>query len=79
LTWALKVYTVPEHADQVEAVYKETTKLAQGGEGVVYYCLGPDTDDPSIFHFFERYQSKQGVSAALWDKTSSRSSSRVAG
>ncbi|KAL8823352.1 MAG: hypothetical protein Q9191_005931 [Dirinaria sp. TL-2023a] len=52
------VYTVPEHADKVEAVYKETTRLAQAEAGVVYYCLSRDAADPSIFHFFERYRSK---------------------
>lgn len=54
-----KVYTVPEHADKVEAVYKQTTKNAEAEEGTVYYCICRDTNDPSIFHFFERYKSKQ--------------------
>ncbi|KAH8819461.1 hypothetical protein F5884DRAFT_12138 [Xylogone sp. PMI_703] len=53
------VYTVPEHADKVEAVYKETTKLAEAEEGTVYYCISRDQQDPSIFHFFERYKSKK--------------------
>jgi quinol monooxygenase YgiN len=55
----LQVYAVPSHADAVEAVYKETTKLAQAEEGVVYYCISRDTADPSTFHFFERYKSKE--------------------
>ena len=25
----------------------------------MYYCLARDAADPSIFHFFERYKSKQ--------------------
>lgn len=54
-----QVYADPEHADEVEAVYKETTRLAQAEEGVVYYCLARDATDPSIFHFFERYKSKE--------------------
>ena len=53
------MYCVPEHADKVEAVYKETTKHAEVEEGTVYYCLGRDAKDPSIFHFFERYKSKE--------------------
>ena len=39
-------------------MYKETTRLAQDEEGVVYYCISRDQKDPSIFHFFERYKSK---------------------
>ncbi|KEF56082.1 uncharacterized protein A1O9_07663 [Exophiala aquamarina CBS 119918] len=52
------VYADPRHADEVEAIYKETTRLAQFEDGIVYYCLSRDQDDPSIFHFFERYKSK---------------------
>ncbi|KAI1609950.1 hypothetical protein EDD36DRAFT_481539 [Exophiala viscosa] len=53
------VYAAPEHADKVEAVYKETTKRAESEEGTIYYCISRDANDPSIFHFFERYKSKQ--------------------
>jgi len=57
------VYTFPEHSDKVEATYKETTRLAEKEEGIVYYCLARDKDDPSIFHFFERYKSKEAFQA----------------
>ena len=53
------MYTEPQHADKVEAVYKETTKHAEFEEGTVYYCLGRDSKDPSLFYFFERYKSKE--------------------
>jgi quinol monooxygenase YgiN len=26
---------------------------------MMYYCLGRDPDDPTIFHFFERYTGRQ--------------------
>jgi quinol monooxygenase YgiN len=56
---AVKVYAHPDKADALEAVYAETTRLAQLEAGCIYYCIGRDADDPSIFQFFERYASKQ--------------------
>ncbi|KAI3337612.1 hypothetical protein HD806DRAFT_477128 [Xylariaceae sp. AK1471] len=53
------VYAYPEKADALEAVYAETTRLAQFEPGIIYYCLSRDSDDPTIFHFFERYTSKK--------------------
>jgi quinol monooxygenase YgiN len=58
-----QVYTVPEHADEVEAVYKQTTAHAEVEEGTVYYCISRDSKDPSVFHFFERYKSKAAFDA----------------
>ncbi|KAJ5939808.1 hypothetical protein N7466_002942 [Penicillium verhagenii] len=53
------VYAYPEHADALEAVYVETTRLAQSEPGTIYYCICRDQDDPTIFHFFERYAGRQ--------------------
>ncbi|KAI8628589.1 hypothetical protein F5Y19DRAFT_106514 [Xylariaceae sp. FL1651] len=53
------VYAYPEYADALEAVYAETTRLAQFEPGIIYYCLARDADDRHIFHFFERYTSKK--------------------
>lgn len=53
------MYAHPEHADALEAVYTETTRLAAQEEGIVYYCISRDRDDPSIFHFFERYAGRK--------------------
>ncbi|KAJ5745831.1 hypothetical protein N7520_011013 [Penicillium odoratum] len=53
------VYAHPEHADALEAVYAETTRLAQFEPGSIYYCICRDADDPNIFHFFERYAGRQ--------------------
>ncbi|KAI1419820.1 hypothetical protein F5Y12DRAFT_775869 [Xylaria sp. FL1777] len=52
------VYAHPEKADALEAVYTETTRLAQSEAGIIHYCLARDTDDPNVFHFFERYKSR---------------------
>jgi quinol monooxygenase YgiN len=53
------VHAYPEHADALEAVYAETTRLAQFEPGVIYYCLTRDTQQPHIFYFFEQYTGKQ--------------------
>ncbi|KAJ5827589.1 hypothetical protein N7447_004352 [Penicillium robsamsonii] len=53
------VYAYPEHADALEAVYAETTRLAQFEPGSVYYCIARDRDDLNIFHFFERYTGRK--------------------
>jgi quinol monooxygenase YgiN len=54
-----QVYAHPEHADALEAVYAETTRLAASEPGIIYYCLSRDGDDPTVFHFFERYTGRQ--------------------
>lgn len=33
------VHAHPEHADALEAVYAETTRLAQREPGTLYYCI----------------------------------------
>jgi quinol monooxygenase YgiN len=43
----------------VHAVYRQTTLNAQSEEGTIYYCISRDGNDPSIFHFFERYASRK--------------------
>ena len=53
------VYAYPEHADALQKVYEETTRLAQSEPGSIYYCIGRDADDPTVFHFFERYKGKK--------------------
>ncbi|KAJ3563420.1 hypothetical protein NPX13_g8203 [Xylaria arbuscula] len=53
------VYAYPDKADALEAVYTETTRLAQAETGIVYYCLARDRDDPSVFQFFERYKNQK--------------------
>jgi quinol monooxygenase YgiN len=57
------VHAKPEHADALEAVYAETTRLAEFESGTIYYCLARDSEDPSIFHFFERYAGKKAFDA----------------
>ena len=58
-----QVYAFPEHADALERVYTETTRLAQLEPGCFYYCIGRDPDDRNIFHFFERYAGKKAFDA----------------
>ncbi|GAP90007.1 putative antibiotic biosynthesis monooxygenase [Rosellinia necatrix] len=53
------VYAHPEKADALEAVYAETTRLAQHEAGIVSYCLARDRKDPAVFHFFERYRDRK--------------------
>jgi quinol monooxygenase YgiN len=53
-----QVYAYPEHADALEAVYAETTRLAASEPGIIYYCISRDGDDPTAFHFFERYTGR---------------------
>ena len=53
------VYAHPEHADALEAVYAETTRLAQSEPGTIYYCICRDGDDRNLFHFFERYAGRK--------------------
>lgn len=57
------VYAYPEHADALEAVYAETTRLAEFEPGTIYYCLARDSDDPTLFHFFERYSGRKAFEA----------------
>ncbi|KAJ9629479.1 hypothetical protein H2203_001853 [Taxawa tesnikishii (nom. ined.)] len=53
------VHAYPEHADALEAVYAETTRLAASEPGMIYYCLARDNDDRNVFHFFERYKGRK--------------------
>ncbi|TPX08844.1 uncharacterized protein E0L32_009662 [Thyridium curvatum] len=53
------VWADPQHADALEAVYAETTRLAKDEAGIIYYCLARDEDDPNMFHFFERYTGRK--------------------
>lgn len=53
------VYAYPDKADALEAVYAETTRLAQHEPGTIYYTLARDTSDASVFHFFERYKNRE--------------------
>ncbi|KAH8929067.1 hypothetical protein BT69DRAFT_1346175 [Atractiella rhizophila] len=53
-----EVHAYPEHADALEALYREMTRTAQTEPGIIYYCLARNTKDRTIFHFFERYASK---------------------
>ncbi|KAK3385610.1 hypothetical protein B0H63DRAFT_473276 [Podospora didyma] len=53
------VYAFPEHADALEAVYAETTRLAQSEPGSIYYSISRDSDDLAIFYFFEQYTGKK--------------------
>ncbi|KAI0976438.1 hypothetical protein F4678DRAFT_417081 [Xylaria arbuscula] len=53
------VYAYPDKADALEAVYAETTRLAQSETGIIYYTLARDPDDASVFHFFERYKNRE--------------------
>ena len=55
-----KVYTDPDHSDEVAEIYRQTTKRAMSDAepGTIYYCLCRDPKDSSIFHFYERYVSK---------------------
>ena len=53
------VYAYPQHADALEAVYAETTRLSSSEPGTIYYCLARDGDDRTVFHFFERYSGEK--------------------
>ncbi|CZT16210.1 uncharacterized protein RCC_02052 [Ramularia collo-cygni] len=53
------VYAHPEHADTLESVYAETTRLSASEPGIIYYCLARDGDDRNVFHFFERYTGRK--------------------
>lgn len=55
----IQVYAFPEHADALERVYAETTRLSALEPGIVYYCIARDGDDPTMFHFFERYTGRK--------------------
>ena len=54
-----KVYTDSAHSDDVEELYAQMTEHAQYEEGIIYYCLARDLDDRTVFHFFERYASRE--------------------
>ena len=54
-----QVYAFPQHADALEAVYRQTSILSKSEPGILYYCIARDGDDPTIFHFFERYTGRK--------------------
>lgn len=58
-----QVYAFPEHADALEAVYRETTIHSASEPGILHYCISRDADDPAIFHFFERYTGREAFDA----------------
>lgn len=70
------VYAEPAHADDLEAIYAETTRHVALEQGIVYYCLSRDENDPTQFHFFERYAGKkafedhngQDIIKKIWDE-----------
>jgi len=53
------VFCKPEHAESLHSLYQRMTKIAATEPGIIYYSLSRNSKDPSIFHFFERYASKQ--------------------
>ena len=53
------MYAFPQHADALEAVYRQTSILSKAEPGILYYCISRDGDDPTIFHFFERYTGRK--------------------
>ncbi|KAM0707684.1 hypothetical protein Q7P35_004331 [Cladosporium inversicolor] len=57
------IHAHPGSADALEAVYAETTRLAQNEPGTVYYCICRDQDDTDMFHMFERYKGKAAFDA----------------
>lgn len=59
----LQVFAFPQHADALEAVYRETTMLSASEPGILYYCISRDADDPAVFHFFERYTGREAFDA----------------
>jgi len=58
-----QVYAYPDKADELEAIYTETSRLAKDEPGNIAYCISRDPDDPTVFHFFERYASKEAFAA----------------
>jgi len=59
LSDSLQVYAHRHHADALEQVYALTTKLAKSEPGIIYYCICRDSEDPTMFHFFERYTGRE--------------------
>ncbi|KAK3346952.1 hypothetical protein B0T25DRAFT_584041 [Lasiosphaeria hispida] len=57
------VYAYPEHADALEVAYAIATHIAKFEPGTVYYCISRDTDNPAVFHFFERYTGRKAFDA----------------
>ena len=61
----LKVFSDPAHADEIEAIYKQTTARAMSDAepGTIYYCICRDPKERNQFHFYERYTSKEAFDA----------------
>lgn len=60
---SVQVYAQPHLADKLEALYAETTRMAASEPGTIYYCISRDHNDPTIFHFFERYAGRAAFEA----------------
>ncbi|KAI0199945.1 hypothetical protein F4808DRAFT_430880 [Astrocystis sublimbata] len=58
-----KVFANPEKADELEAIYADTARAAQSEPGIVHYTIARDREERSVFHFFERYTSKEAFAA----------------
>ena len=48
----------PHLADKAYEVYQRLVTLAQSEPGTLSYHVSRDQDDPSVFHFFERFKDK---------------------
>ncbi|KAI9704531.1 MAG: hypothetical protein M1820_005605 [Bogoriella megaspora] len=57
------VVAYPEHADALEAVYAETTRLATSEPGTIYYAICRGSEDRNLFYFFERYAGRKAFEA----------------
>ena len=53
-----QVHAHPEHADGLEQVYAETTRLSAFEPGILHYSISRDPEDPALFHFYERYKDR---------------------
>ncbi|KAK4445922.1 hypothetical protein QBC34DRAFT_412475 [Podospora aff. communis PSN243] len=58
-----RVYAHPAHADALEQTYALTTHLAASEPGIIHYCIARDEEDPTMFHFFERFTGREAFEA----------------
>ncbi|KAI0393622.1 hypothetical protein F5Y17DRAFT_431646 [Xylariaceae sp. FL0594] len=60
-----KVYADADKADELEAIYTELSRHATSGNepDTISYCISRDPDDRTVFHFFERYASREAFEA----------------
>ena len=52
------MYCKPEHADELAVLYSKMVKDSKTERGVIFYSIARNSHDPTIFHFFEQYESK---------------------